>query len=40
MMTIPQYYNQARGDARYQPLDADLTDIAALTGELRSAEQK
>lgn len=28
----PQYLNNTRGDARYQPLDADLTDIAALTG--------
>lgn len=26
----PQYHNDARGDARYQPLDADLTAIAAL----------
>ena len=27
----PQYHNDARGDLRYQPLDADLTAIAALT---------
>ena len=27
----PQYHNDARGDLRYQPLDADLTSIAALT---------
>lgn len=26
-----QYHNDARGDARYQPLDADLTTIAGLT---------
>jgi hypothetical protein len=26
-----QYLNNARGDARYQPLDSDLTAIAALT---------
>lgn len=26
----PQYHNDARGDARYQPLDSDLTAIAAL----------
>lgn len=27
----PQYHNDARGDARYQPLDSDLTAIAALS---------
>lgn len=27
----PQYHNDARGDARYQPLDSDLTTIAGLT---------
>ena len=26
----PQYHNDARGDLRYQPLDSDLTAIAAL----------
>ena len=26
-----QYHNDARGDLRYQPLDSDLTAIAALT---------
>lgn len=27
----PQYLNNARGDARYQPLDAELTALAGLT---------